>query len=52
VTNGANDAHRPDYEKIASAQTLAKSAVSALGFEDAKTAIEQLRAALEILESS
>ena len=52
ATNGANDAHRPDYEKIASAQTLAKSAVSALGFEDAKTAIEQLRAALEILESS
>ena len=44
--------HRPDYEKIASAQTLAKSAVSALGFEDTRTAIEQLRAALDILESS
>lgn len=43
---------RPDYEKIASAQTLAKSAVSALGFEDTRTAIEQLRAALDILESS
>jgi len=50
ATNG-NSTHRPDYEKITNAQALAKSAVSALGFEDTRTAIEQLRGALEILES-
>ena len=38
------------YDKIAKAQVHAKSAMSALGFEDVKTAIEQLEVALRILE--
>jgi len=43
---------RPDYEKLATAQAFAKSAVQALAFEDTKSAIEQLRKALEILEKN